>query len=52
MIVIEEPDKSILNILNEALPQAEKNYGNDIISVHISTIEVERSNIDASFKKS
>ncbi|XP_012347986.1 ionotropic receptor 25a isoform X2 [Apis florea] len=51
LIVIEEPDKSILNILNEALPQAEKNYGNDIISVHISTIEVERSNVDASFKK-
>ncbi|CAK9815491.1 Ionotropic receptor 25a [Anthophora quadrimaculata] len=51
LIVIEEPDTTILNILNDAAPQAEKNFGSDIITVHISTVQVDRSNVDSSFEK-
>ena len=51
VIVIEEPDKAILSILNDAVPQAEKNFGQNIIAVHISTVQVDRSNVDSSYER-
>ncbi|KZC07022.1 Glutamate receptor, ionotropic kainate 2, partial [Dufourea novaeangliae] len=51
VIVIEEPDMSILSVLNEAVPEAEKNFGDDVITVHISTVTVDRGNIFASYEK-
>ncbi|KAK9303879.1 hypothetical protein QLX08_004603 [Tetragonisca angustula] len=51
LIVIEEADKAMLNILNEAAPHAEKNFGEDVITVHISTVQMERANVDSSFKE-
>lgn len=51
VIVIEEADKAMLNILNDAAPQAEKNFGEDVITVHISTVQMERANVDSSFKE-
>ncbi|XP_043516551.1 ionotropic receptor 25a isoform X3 [Frieseomelitta varia] len=41
----------MLNILNDAVPQAEKNFGEDVITVHISTVQMERANVDSSFKE-
>ena len=49
--MIEEADKAMLNILNEAAPHAEKNFGEDVITVHISTVQMERANVDSSFKE-
>ncbi|OAD59386.1 Glutamate receptor, ionotropic kainate 2, partial [Eufriesea mexicana] len=51
VIVVEQPDKSILSVLNEAAPQAEKNFGDGVITVHISTVQVDRANVDASFDR-
>lgn len=51
VIVIEEADKAMLNILNDAAPQAEKNFGEDVVTVHISTVQMERANVDSSFKE-
>lgn len=51
VIVVEEPDTPILTVLNDAIPQAEKNFGDDVITVHISTVTVDRGNIPASFEK-
>lgn len=49
--MIEESDTSILTVLNEAAPEAEKNFGDDLITVHISTVQVDRVNVDASFDR-
>ncbi|XP_076619058.1 ionotropic receptor 8a [Colletes latitarsis] len=51
LIVVEEPDTPFLSILNDAIPQTEKNFGADIITVHISTVTVDRANVIASFEK-
>lgn len=51
MVVIEEADSSILGILNDAIPEAERNFANDMITVHVSTVTVNRENVDASFEK-
>ncbi|XP_043249876.1 ionotropic receptor 25a [Colletes gigas] len=51
LIVVEEPDTPFLSILNDAIPQTEKNFGDDIITVHISTVTVDRANVIASFEK-
>lgn len=51
VVVIEEADSSILGILNDAVPEAERNFANDMITVHISTVIVNRENVDASFEK-
>ncbi|XP_025995684.2 LOW QUALITY PROTEIN: glutamate receptor 4 [Solenopsis invicta] len=51
MVVIEEADSSILSILNDAVPEAERNFANDMITVHVSTVTVNRENVDASFEK-
>ncbi|KOX78575.1 hypothetical protein WN51_07436 [Melipona quadrifasciata] len=51
MIVVEEADKAMLNILNDAAPEAEKNFGEDVITVHISTVQMDRANVDSSFKE-
>ncbi|XP_053972088.1 ionotropic receptor 25a [Hylaeus volcanicus] len=51
LIVIEEPDTPLLSILNDAAPQTEKKFGDDIITVHISTVTVDRANVLASFEK-
>ncbi|XP_076163941.1 uncharacterized protein LOC143144944 [Ptiloglossa arizonensis] len=51
LIVIEEPDTPLLSILNEAAPQAEKKFGDEVITVHISTVTVDRANVIASFDK-
>ncbi|XP_078050194.1 ionotropic receptor 8a isoform X2 [Augochlora pura] len=51
MIVIEEPDEPLKNVINEAVPQAEKNFGDDVILVNISLVIVDRVNIAASFEK-
>lgn len=51
VVVIEEADSSILGILNDAVPAAERNFANDMITVHISTVIVNRENVDASFEK-
>ncbi|KAM0731734.1 Ionotropic receptor 25a [Formica fusca] len=51
LVVIEEADSSILGILNDAVPEAERNFANDMITVHISTVTVNRENVDASFEK-
>lgn len=51
VVVIEEADSSILGILNDAVPEAERNFANDMITVHISTVTVNRENVDASFEK-
>lgn len=51
MVVIEESDSSILGILNDAVPEAERNFANDMITVHVSTVTVNRENVDASFEK-
>lgn len=51
MIVVDEPDASLLSVLNDAVPQAEKNFGDDVITVHISTVELDRVNLAASFEK-
>lgn len=49
--MIEEADKAMLSILNEAAPQAETNFGGDIITVHISTVQMERANVDSSYEE-
>jgi len=49
--VIEESDSSILGILNDAASDAERNFANDMIIVHVSTVTVNRENVDASFQK-
>ncbi|XP_076224221.1 ionotropic receptor 8a isoform X2 [Nomia melanderi] len=51
LIIVEEPDTPILTVLNDAVPEAEKNFGDDVITVHISTVTVDRGNIPASFEK-
>ncbi|XP_017892674.1 ionotropic receptor 25a [Ceratina calcarata] len=51
LIVFGERDTSILSLLNEAVPQAEKSFGEDIITVHISTVSVDRTDVVASFQK-
>nr|XP_003700444.1 PREDICTED: glutamate receptor ionotropic, kainate 2 [Megachile rotundata] len=51
LIVIEQADTSILSLLNDAVPQAEKNFGDDMITVQIATVQVDRSNLDASFER-
>lgn len=51
VVVIEESDSSILSILNDAVPEAERIFANDMITVHVSTIMVNRENVDASFEK-
>ncbi|KYN04416.1 Glutamate receptor, ionotropic kainate 2 [Cyphomyrmex costatus] len=51
MVVIEESDSSIFGILNDAVPEAERNFANDMITVHVSTVTVDRENVDASFEK-
>nr|XP_033332474.1 ionotropic receptor 25a [Megalopta genalis] len=51
MIVIEEPDEPLKNVINEAVPLAEKNFGDDVILVNISLVIVDRVNIAASFEK-
>jgi len=51
VVVIEEADSSILGILNDAIPEAERNFANDMITVHVSTVTVNRENVDASFEK-
>lgn len=48
---MEEADSSILGILNDAIPAAEQNFANDMITVHVSTVTVNRENVDASFEK-
>ena len=50
MVVIEESDSSILGILNDAVPEAERNFANDMITVDVSIVTVNRENVDASFK--
>lgn len=51
VIVMEEADSSILGILNDAIPEAERNFANDMITVHVSTVTVNRESVDASFEK-
>lgn len=51
MVVIEEADSYILGILNDAVPEAERNFANDMITVQVSTVTVNRENVDASFEK-
>lgn len=51
VVVIEEADSSILGILNDAIPEAERNFANDMITVHVSTVTVNRESVDASFEK-
>ncbi|KAL6267005.1 hypothetical protein P5V15_000085 [Pogonomyrmex californicus] len=51
MVVIEEADSPILSILNDAVPEAERNFANDMITVHVSIVTVNRENVDASFEK-
>lgn len=51
MVVIEESDSSLLGILNDAVPEAERIFANDMITVHVSTVTVNRENVDASYEK-
>ncbi|XP_046146027.1 ionotropic receptor 25a isoform X1 [Osmia bicornis bicornis] len=51
LIVLEEADTQILGLLNEAAPQAEKNFGEDVITVEISTVQIDRTNLEASFER-
>lgn len=51
VVVIEEADSSILGILNDAVPQAERNFANDMFTVYVSTVTVDRENVDSSFEK-
>lgn len=51
VVLTEEADSSILGILNDAVPEAERNFANDMISVQLSVITVNRENVDASFDK-
>ena len=50
MVVIEESDSSILGILSDAIPEAERNFANDMITVNVSPVTVNRENVDASFE--
>lgn len=50
VVVIEESDSFILGILNDAVPEAERNFANDMITVDVSTVTVNRESVDASFK--
>ncbi|XP_020285886.1 ionotropic receptor 25a isoform X1 [Pseudomyrmex gracilis] len=51
LVVIEEADSSILGILNDAVPQAERNFANDMFTVYVSTVTVDREDVDSSFEK-
>lgn len=51
VVVIEEADSSILGILNDAVPAAEQNFANDMITVSVETVSVNRENVDSSFEK-
>ncbi|XP_014484092.1 PREDICTED: glutamate receptor ionotropic, kainate 2 isoform X2 [Dinoponera quadriceps] len=51
LVVIEEADSSIMGILNDAVPAAEQNFANDMITVNVATVTVDRENVDASFEK-
>lgn len=51
VVVIEESDSSLLGILNDAVPEAERIFANDMITVHVSTVMVNRENVDASYEK-
>ncbi|KAF7407327.1 hypothetical protein HZH66_001864 [Vespula vulgaris] len=51
LIVIENEDSSILSVLNDAASSAEKDFGHDLITVHLSKVEVDRENLDESFQK-
>lgn len=51
VVVIEEADSSILGILNDAVPQAERNFANDMFTVYVSTVTVDREDVDSSFEK-
>jgi len=51
VVVTEEADSSILGILNDAVPEAERNFANDMITIQLSVVTVNRENVDASFDK-
>ncbi|XP_015174609.1 PREDICTED: glutamate receptor ionotropic, kainate 3 [Polistes dominula] len=51
LVVIENEDSAILSVLNDAVSSAEKDFGNDIISVHLSKVEVDREHLNESFQK-
>ncbi|EZA57395.1 ObirIr8a [Ooceraea biroi] len=51
LVVTEEADSSILGLLNDAVPEAERNFANDMITVELSVVTVNRENVDASFDK-
>ncbi|EFN81309.1 Glutamate receptor, ionotropic kainate 5 [Harpegnathos saltator] len=51
LVVLEEADLSIMGILNDAVPAAEQNFANDMITVNVATVTVNRENVDASFEK-
>ncbi|CAD1477130.1 unnamed protein product [Heterotrigona itama] len=51
VIVIEEADKAMLNDLNNTASEAQKNFGENVITVHISTVQMKRANVDSSFKE-
>lgn len=51
VVVIEEADLSILGILNDAVLAAEQNFANDMITVNVATVTVNRESVDASFEK-
>ncbi|KAK2580489.1 hypothetical protein KPH14_006227 [Odynerus spinipes] len=51
LIVIEKEDTSILGLLNDAAPSAEKDFGDDLLTVHVSKVEVDRDNLEESYQR-